>query len=33
MRASVLGASKDMALVSKRTAFLLRGKDKREVPL
>ena len=33
MRASVLIASKDVALVSKRAAFLLRGKERREVPL
>ena len=33
MRASVLGNSKDVALVSNRAAFLLRGKEKREVPL
>ena len=33
MRASVLGASKDVTLVSRRTAFLFRGKERREVPL
>ena len=33
MRASVLGDSEEVALVSKRAAFLLRGKERREVPL
>jgi hypothetical protein len=33
MRESVLKASEDVAVVSKRAAFLLRGKDRREVPL
>ena len=33
MRASVLGHSEEVALVSKKTAFLLRGKERREVPL
>ena len=33
MRESVVGESKEVALVSKKAAFLLRGKEKREVPL
>ena len=33
MRASMLGASKDVALVSRKVAFLLRGKERKEVPL
>ena len=33
MRASVLGTSKDVALISKRAAFFLQGKERREVPL
>ena len=33
MRASVLGDSEEVALISKRAAFLLRGKEIREVPL
>ena len=33
MRASVLGASEDVTLVSKKTTFLFRGKEIREVPL
>ena len=33
MRASVLGAFEDVALVSKRAAFLLRGKERKEVSL
>jgi hypothetical protein len=33
IRKSVLGGSEDVAVVSKRAAFLLRGKDRREVPL
>jgi len=33
MRERVLGASKEVALVSKRAAFLLRGKERKEVPL
>ena len=33
MRASVLGASEDVTLVSKKTTFLFRGKEIREVSL
>ena len=33
IKASMLGASEDVALVSKRAASLLRGKERREVPL
>jgi hypothetical protein len=33
IRARVLGDSEDVTLVSKRAAFLLRGKERREVPL
>ena len=33
MKASVVGNSEEVALVYKRAAFLLRGKDRREVPL
>jgi hypothetical protein len=33
MTASVVGESEEVALVSKRAAFLLRGKESREVPL
>jgi hypothetical protein len=33
MRASVVGDTEEVALVSKRAAFLLRGKERREVPL
>ena len=33
MRASVLGDSEEVALIFKRAAFLLRGKERREVPL
>jgi len=33
IRASVVGESEEVALVSKTAAFLLRGKESREVPL
>jgi hypothetical protein len=33
MRKNVLGASEEVALVSKKAAFLLRGKERRKVPL
>jgi hypothetical protein len=33
IRERVLGTSEEVALVSKRTAFLLRGKKRRVVPL
>ena len=33
MKASVVGDSKEVAFVSKRAAFLLRDKERREVPL
>ena len=33
MKTSLLGASKDVAFVSKRAAFLLQGKERRELPL
>jgi hypothetical protein len=33
MKASVLGASKDGALVSKRAAFVLQSKKRREIPM
>ena len=33
MRESVVGESEEVALVSKRAAFLLRGKERREVSL
>ena len=33
MRASVVGESEVVTFVSKRTAFLLRGKERKELPL
>jgi hypothetical protein len=33
MRESMVGDSREVAVVSKRAAFLLRGKERREVPL
>ena len=33
MRASVVGDSEEVALVSKRAAFLLRGKERKKMPL